>query len=56
MFRRYEDPYKLQEMLEEAERNCDPSDPDDACYIEQLRERINFAWQDDEFYYDGGDY
>ena len=58
MYRHYEDPYKLEKMLEEAEeslqRRKEEGDDDDAIvdaylWVEELKDRINFAWQDDEY-------
>ena len=59
MYRQYEDPYKLEKMLEEAEAELDRArqeDPDDVDRlidlvneVESLKERVNFAWQDDEY-------
>lgn len=51
MYRQYEDPYKLEQQLAEAERRyaeC-PEDEDLCITIAELKERINFAWQDDEY-------
>ena len=58
MYRQYEDPYKVQKMLEAAERELSEAkargddiesliDLDNE--VESLRERLNFAWQDDEY-------
>ena len=54
LYRQYENPYKLQQELEEliAERDrCDDEEGrmwfDES--IAELKERINFAWQDDEY-------
>lgn len=59
MYRRYEDPHKLEQMLDAAEKKLErmkaAPEPDDDSIIEQynwiesLKERINFAWQDDEY-------
>ena len=57
MFRQYEDPYWLEKKLEEAEiemqQAIDAGDEDMqialAEEIADLRERVNFAWQDDEW-------
>ena len=53
MFRNYEDPHKLEAQLEkEMERiNRDDYEPDEFDYerIANLQERLNFAWQDDEY-------
>jgi hypothetical protein len=57
MYRQYEDPYKLEERLKELkeeyrtaiEANMDENVlMDIACDIAEIKERINFAWQDDE--------
>ena len=54
MYRQYENPHKLETQLAEVEEriaNCT-----DECELEylyqdraDLKERINFAWQDDEY-------
>ena len=60
MYRQYENPYKVQKLLAEAEAELDrakqeTSDEDydrliDLCNeVEALKERLNFAWQDEEF-------
>lgn len=58
MYRSYEDPYKLESLLEKRMREYESlrlSNPDseDLVYlsleIAELKDRINFAWQDDEF-------
>lgn len=63
MYRMYEDPHKLEERLErekekyermKAERECGCDIDDDDLYnqyltIYELEDRINFAWQDDEY-------
>lgn len=51
MYRQYEDPHKLQQQLEEAQQRLaeNPDDEDYAIEVESLKERINFAWQDDEY-------
>lgn len=56
MFRTYENPVKLQDMLNDLiEQRGYDMDEDSWISLEQeiaeLEERINFAWQDDE--YDG---
>ena len=63
MYRQYENPWKVKKMLEEAQadleaarqRGCDTEDLVDL-YIEinGLKERLNFAWQDDEYDCEGG--
>lgn len=51
MYRQYENPYKLEQMLEDAKRRLaeNPYDEDLVLEVEELKERINFAWQDDEY-------
>lgn len=51
MYRQYEDPYKIAELVREQERYCEenPDDIDGAIELESLRQRENFAWQDDEY-------
>ena len=58
MYRRYEDPYKLEQALEELKNEYETAKVNGAsfeelsdlyCSIEELKERINFAWQDDEY-------
>lgn len=50
MCRRYEDPYELERYLEEAEKRLakDPDNIDIMMEIEELKDRIRFAWDDDE--------
>ena len=59
MYRQYENPYKLEKELEELkeeysaaiEENADEDILIDlSIAISELKERINFAWQDDEYY------
>jgi len=65
MYRRYEDPYKIQSMLDEAREEyarelANGTDIDDlvdlVIWIGELEERLNFAWQDDEAEAFGYDY
>ena len=52
MYRSYEDPYKLEKELEDwLEQHPDESTWDEYDYenYQDLKERINFAWQDDEY-------
>lgn len=62
MYRQYENPYKVQKQLEAAERELSDArargeDPENLIdlylEVESLRERVNFAWQDDEFEMEG---
>jgi hypothetical protein len=50
-YRSYEDPYKLEKMLEDAKRELseNPENPNLYEYVAELEERLNFAWQDDEY-------
>lgn len=65
MYRAYEDPYKIQVLLDEAradydkavERGADDEELIDlAEWINGLEERLNHAWQDDEAEQFGYDY
>lgn len=59
MYRQYENPAKVQKMLEAAEEElarAKEEDPENidliidlANEVESLKERLNFAWQDDEY-------
>lgn len=51
MYRNYEDPYALEEMLKEAEERLaqDPLNEGLQEDIAELRDRVNFAWQDEEY-------
>lgn len=51
MYRQYENPHKLEDQLVTllAEASLHPDDEDLALAIHELRERINFAWQDNEY-------
>ena len=62
MYRQYEDPYELEKQLKELRReysNAKENNADENTLIElsqdihELEERVNFAWQDDEYEYDG---
>ena len=67
MYRQYENPYELNKYLCELEAeyqtliesgvDADEEDFIDLyCEITDIKERINFAWQDDEYDYDNRDY
>lgn len=61
IYRQYEDPRALEQRLEELkERRAKCTDEYELEGLDQdiaeLRERINFAWQDDEYECEGGDY
>lgn len=58
MYRQYEDPYKLEKQLKELQReynNAKENNADEDILFElsqdvhELEERVNFAWQDDEY-------
>lgn len=59
MYRQYEDPRTLENRLQEVKNQYEtarqqgqltPYDEEDYCmYIADLKERINFAWQDEEY-------
>lgn len=51
MYRQYENPKTLEERLEEAQKRLaeNPYDEDLANEVAELKERVNFAWQDDEY-------
>ncbi len=51
MYRQYENPRTLEERLEEAKRRLaeNPFDEDLVLEVEELKERVNFAWQDEEY-------
>ena len=54
MYRQYESPYTLEKRLAEAKEklaNCISDDEREyfAQVVEELKERVNFAWQDDEY-------
>lgn len=62
MYRQYEDPYKLEKQLKELRReydNAKENNTDEDTLVEltqdihELEERVNFAWQDDEYECDG---
>lgn len=63
MYRRYEDPWALEKQLAEAKAeyaearaNGAPEEVliDISMHINELEERVNHAWQDDEFGCEGG--
>ena len=54
MYRQYEDPRELEDQLKELQARYEAETDEDvlidlAQEIEELKERINFAWQDDEY-------
>ena len=67
MYRQYENPYELNkylcaleteyQTLIESGVDADEEDFIDLyCEIADIKERINFAWQDNEYDYDNRDY
>lgn len=56
MYRAYENPWKLEDRLEEARERLkaavEAGDEDEMIFaaeeVNDLEERVNFAWQDDE--------
>ena len=64
MNRLYENPHKLEDMIKQVEAQLDSCDPDadEERYIDlheelaELKDRLNFAWQDDEASCEGWDY
>lgn len=50
MFRQYEDPHILEERIEALKEQLlyDPNNIDLSIEIAELKDRLNFAWQDDE--------
>ena len=56
MYRQYEDPYKLEQELKEARErlaeSCDEygeMDIDLLLEVQELEDRVNYAWQDNEY-------
>lgn len=54
MYRRYEDPRKLEKQLAKLKRQYQQTeDADERMYLAQeiaeLKDRVNFAWQDEEY-------
>lgn len=58
MYRQYENPWDLEEQLQELEEIYADNRDDIDLYQEicELKDRINFAWQDDEYDHDSCDY
>ena len=48
MYRQYENPHELEKRIKEQERAClnCPNDPDEYAYLQELKERLNHAWED----------
>ena len=51
IYRQYEDPWELEDQLAEAKQRLaeNPENEDLALEVHELEERVNFAWQDDEY-------
>ena len=54
MYRQYENPWSLEDQLKELQaRIANTTDEDELIALSEqeaeLRDRINFAWQDDEY-------
>lgn len=51
IYRQHENPWELEEKLAEARQRLvkDPLNEDLAFEVHELEERVNFAWQDDEY-------
>ena len=51
IYRQYEDPYKLEKQLAEAKQRLaeNPYNEDLVNEVAELEERVNFAWQDQEY-------
>lgn len=51
IYRQYENPWELEDQLAEAKKRLaeNPDDEDLAFDVHELEERVNFAWQDDEY-------
>jgi hypothetical protein len=51
MYRRYENPWELEDQLAKAKQRLaeNPEDENLALDVHELEERINFAWQDNEY-------
>ena len=51
MYRRYEDPYALERELADLQKELanNPLDEELAFSVQELKDRINHAWQDDEY-------
>lgn len=51
MYRQYEDPYVLENQLAKAREELaqNPDNEGLALEVHELEERVNFAWQDNEY-------
>lgn len=50
MYRQYENPFSLKDELKDAKRRLakDPENIDLALEVEELKDRVRFAWDDNE--------
>ena len=50
MYRHYENPFSLEDELKEAKERlaADPENIDLALEVEELKDRVRFAWDDNE--------
>jgi len=50
MYRQYENPFSLEDELKEAKKRLakDPENIDLALEVEELKDRVRFAWDDNE--------
>ena len=48
MYRQYESPYALEDFIRDQEAICEarPDDPEEHAYLQELKERLNHAWED----------
>ena len=55
IYRQHEDPWKLERQLAEARKQLaeNPLNEDLALEVHELEERVNFAWQDQEYESEG---
>lgn len=51
IYRQHEDPWGLEDQLAEAKQRLaeNPDNEDLALDVHELEERVNFAWQDQEY-------
>ena len=51
MYRQYEDPREIESAIHEQEKACKrcPNDPEEFMYLQELKDRLAQAWQDDEY-------
>ena len=51
MYRQYENPHALERAIREQERACAncPNEPEEWNYLQELKDRLAQAWQDEEY-------